>query len=109
MLGRNGKIYRGRINEALIKNTELNDARLRCWDKTFNLSEAVKLKIAKLKKPITSVVLTESWCGEAAPSLPVLNKIAELSINIQLWVLLRDENLELMRYFFTNNHFLFLN
>ena len=47
-------------------------------------------------------VLTESWCGDASPSLPVMNKIAELNSNIEFKIVLRDENLDLMNLFLTN-------
>ncbi|MEM1134986.1 MAG: thioredoxin family protein, partial [Bacteroidota bacterium] len=40
--------------------------------------------------------------GDAAQILPVLNKIAEASPNIELLTLLRDENLRLMDSFLTN-------
>jgi hypothetical protein len=48
------------------------------------------------------VVITESWCGDAAHVLPAINKIAELNDNIEMKVVLRDENLELMDAFLTN-------
>lgn len=89
--------------EALSKYTQLNEARMRRWDKTLKIEESVRSKIEAIKKPIIFLVLTESWCGDAAPSLPVLNKIAEVSSSIELRILLRDENLELMSYFMTNN------
>lgn len=88
---------------ALIKYTQLNDVRMRRWDKTFKIPEADRQRIEKLTKPFTFLVLTESWCGDAAASLPVLNKIAETSDNIELRIALRDENVELMEHFLTNN------
>jgi hypothetical protein len=48
-------------------------------------------------------VLTESWCGDAAQILPVLNKMAlESNKKIELKLALRDENEELMNHFLTN-------
>lgn len=44
-------------------------------------------------------MLTEGWCGDAAQNLPVINKIAEENPNINLKLVLRDENLELMDEF----------
>ena len=51
---------------------------------------------------MTWLVITESWCGDASPSLPVMNKIAELSSHLELRIVLRDEHPELMDVFLTN-------
>jgi thiol-disulfide isomerase/thioredoxin len=88
--------------ESLVNYTALNNRRMKRWDKTFKLSESDKLLIEKWNKPVLWLVLTESWCGDAAPSIPVMNKIAEASANITLKAALRDENQELMNLFRTN-------
>ncbi|WP_394974691.1 thioredoxin family protein [uncultured Croceitalea sp.] len=90
-------------SDALIDYTQLNDKRMNRWDKTLKTPIAIQEKIAKLDKKLTFLVLTESWCGDASPSLPVMNKIAELNPNIELRIVLRDENLDLMNQFLTNN------
>ena len=86
----------------LTKYTQLNDARMKRWDKTLKITETIQSIIKSLNKPVAFIVLTESWCGDAAPSLPVFNKIAEHSSHIDLHIVLRDENLELMQNFLTN-------
>jgi hypothetical protein len=48
------------------------------------------------------LVLTESWCGDAAQSMPIMNKLAEITNKIHLRVVLRDEHPELMNAFLTN-------
>nr|WP_299072498.1 thioredoxin family protein [uncultured Allomuricauda sp.] len=88
--------------ESLINYTELNDRRMNRWDKTLKVSPETEAKISNSKARLTLLVLSESWCGDASPSLPVMNKIAELNPNIELRILLRDENLELMDEFLTN-------
>ncbi|MGB5461068.1 MAG: thioredoxin family protein, partial [Eudoraea sp.] len=62
---------------SLINYTLLNNQRIRRWDKTLKLSDTAKKRIEKWKKPVLWLVLTESWCGDAAPAMPVMNKIAE--------------------------------
>jgi hypothetical protein len=42
------------------------------------------------------LVLSEDWCGDAVNTVPVVAKLAELSPNLDLRVLARDENLDLM-------------
>jgi len=48
------------------------------------------------------LIITESWCGDAAHVMPALNKLAELNPNIEIKVVLRDENLDLIDMFLTN-------
>ncbi|MEX0312607.1 MAG: thioredoxin family protein [Allomuricauda sp.] len=88
--------------ESLINYTELNDRRMKRWDKTLKIPTEVQDKIAGIDSKITFLALSESWCGDAAPSLPVINKIAELNPNIDLKIVWRDENLDLMDQFLTN-------
>ncbi len=88
--------------EALIEYTQLNDRRMKRWDKTLKITEEDQELIASIDKKITFLVLTESWCGDAAPAMPVMNKIASLNPNISFKVLLRDEHTALMEQFLTN-------
>ncbi len=88
--------------EALIEYTQLNDRRMKRWDKTLKITEEDQKRIASIDKKITFLVLTESWCGDAAPAMPVMNKIASLNPNISFKVLLRDEHTALMEQFLTN-------
>lgn len=86
--------------EELSNYTMLNHKRMKRWDKTLKVNDNVA---SSVDRKITWLVLTESWCGDAAHSMPVMNKVAELNPNITYKVLLRDENLELMNHFLTNN------
>jgi len=87
---------------ALIGYTMLNDRRMKRWDKTVKLSDETKDIIGSYDKKVTWLVITESWCGDAAHIMPAINKVAELSSNINLKVVLRDENDKLMNAFLTN-------
>ncbi|WP_040280470.1 thioredoxin family protein [Psychroserpens damuponensis] len=88
--------------EALANYTMLNDRRMKRWDKTLKVSEETKEKAFNFKGDVTWLVITESWCGDAAHVIPALNKIAELSPNIDLKLVFRDENEALMDQFLTN-------
>lgn len=88
--------------ESLTNYTQLNDRRMKRWDKTLKFDEGAVAKIQSVDKKITWLVLTESWCGDASPSLPVMHKITELNPNITLRIILRDEHVELMNRFLTN-------
>jgi len=88
--------------EALANYTLLNDKRMKRFDKTVKIDDQSAKIISAIQRKITFLVLTESWCGDAAPTLPVMNKISEMNHNISLKILLRDENLELMEQFLTH-------
>ena len=89
-------------SNALVNYTMLNDRRMKRWDKTVKISEAANSEVEKFGKNTTWLVLTESWCGDAAHIMPVMNKIANLSDHINFRVVLRDENEDLMDAFLTN-------
>ncbi|MEB8345942.1 thioredoxin family protein [Flavobacteriaceae bacterium KMM 6898] len=84
-----------------IDYTKLNQKRMRRLDKTIKLDEEIRIKLAEISVNMTWLVLNESWCGDAAQILPVINKIASLNPYITLKIILRDENLELMECFLT--------
>ena len=88
--------------DELLNYSVLNDKRMKRLDKTIQLSEDMISKIHTLNEPQTWLVLTESWCGDAAQTMPILNKIANENANINFKIVLRDEHLELMDAFLTN-------
>lgn len=88
--------------DALINYTKLNDKRMKRWDKTVKVSETSQKIIKEFNNSITWLIITESWCGDAAHIMPVLNKVAELNNNIEMKIVLRDENPALMDAFLTN-------
>lgn len=52
-------------------------------------------------KKLRVIVLTEDWCGDAMLNIPILLRLAEAT-DIQVRMLLRDQNLELMDQYLTN-------
>ena len=89
-------------SEDLLNFSKLNDRRMTRLDKTIQLRQETLLIVNKIDKPITWLVLSEGWCGDAAQTLPVINKIANESDLITLKIIFRDEHEELMNYFLTN-------
>ena len=82
----------------------MNNQRMKRLDKQTRLSEEALSAAEKIDKDFTWLVLTESWCGDAAQTLPVINKFSEANKNIDLKVVLRDENDELMNQFLTDGN-----
>lgn len=89
--------------DAILNYSMLNDKRMDRLDKTLKISDETQLSIDGLKNNYTFLVIAEGWCGDAAQIVPILNKIAEASPTINLKIVLRDENDELMNQFLTNN------
>ncbi|NND62975.1 MAG: thioredoxin family protein [Flavobacteriaceae bacterium] len=89
-------------SEALVNYTKLNNSRMKRLAKTVRVPEEIQKKFIDFIGKQTWLVITESWCGDAAQSMPAMNILAELTPNIDLKVILRDENPELMDAFLTN-------
>lgn len=85
-----------------VNYTKLNKSRLHRLDKTIQVVDEVKTVLQNLSKEYTWLVISESWCGDAAQIVPVINKMAEVSDKIDLRIVLRDDNEELMNLFLTN-------
>jgi len=97
-----GKSTGPKQSEALLNYSMLNDKRMARLDKKIKLSEETVERLNKVKKEQTWLLITEGWCGDAAHILPVMNKMSTENENINLKVVLRDENPELMNQFLTN-------
>lgn len=92
----------GVVTDASVNFTMLNQRRMKRWNKTLKVSSEDAQMIAANTKKVTWLVLTESWCGDAAHLLPAINKVASLSHAINFRTVLRDENPELMNNFLTD-------
>lgn len=82
--------------------TNLNLHRMKRLDKTVEINAKLKSLIAQIQTPQTWLVISEAWCGDAAQNVPLLQKLADLSSKIELKIILRDENLEVMDMYLTN-------
>ncbi len=71
-------------------------------EKTFTLSRELINEIKKIKAPQSWMIITETWCGDSAQSIPILAKAASLNDKINLRIVLRDENLNIMDSYLTN-------
>lgn len=92
----------GEQTQEKIEYTKLNYSRTKRLDKTAQIPEEHINAYKSISGKQTWLVISEPWCGDAAQTLPFLNKIAQLSDNIELKIVLRDENPELMDRFLTN-------
>ena len=97
-----GKSSAKEQTEELVYYTTLNQKRYKRLDKTIEIPEEKAQFFINYPKSVCLLVITESWCGDAAQIVPVVHKIAELNPKITMKLVFRDENEELMNLLLTN-------
>jgi hypothetical protein len=98
-----GKSTGNEQSENLTHYTSLNEARMNRLEKTIKISENIINKLQKLDNHYIWLVISEGWCGDAAQILPIINKMAlESNKKIDLRIVFRDANDELMSHYLTN-------
>ncbi|MBO9202520.1 MULTISPECIES: thioredoxin family protein [Niastella] len=85
-----------------IEAVKMNVQRMKRIYKTFQPSQQLCDLLNKIPGRMQWVVLAEPWCGDGAQNIPVLAKIVSTCNNIELKIILRDENPEIMDAFLTD-------
>ncbi len=98
-----GKTTGTNQSEAMFNYGKLNRQRIHRLEKTVSINESLKNLAQNNQRKMIWLVITEGWCGDAAQNIPLLEKIAAESANIETRYVLRDENLELIDAYLTNN------
>ena len=81
----------------------INQQRVRRLSQRLRLEAETESSALNAKSGTKWLILSETWCGDAAQSMPVLAAVARASNGrIEARVLYRDENLDLMDQFLTN-------
>ena len=89
-------------SEDLTLYSTLNETRMNRLDKTMDITDENSFKLKSLKGEYIWLVISEGWCGDAAQIMPIVNKMAVESGKIELKIVLRDENEDLMNLYLTN-------
>lgn len=89
-------------SQAMVDYTKLNYSRMKRILKTTDPLPEVNDTLECFNDKITWLVIAESWCGDAAQNVPVMQIMAEVNPNIDVRVILRDENPDLMNKYLTN-------
>ncbi len=98
-----GKTTGENQSEAMFNYGKLNRQRMKRLGNTVKLNDSLKEKARSVERKMIWLIITEGWCGDAAQNIPIIEKIASESANIETRYVLRDENLELMDAYLTNN------
>jgi len=71
------------------------------WERTRSPAEQLD-RLSGIGGSWRILVLSEDWCGDASNTVPVLARFAADAPQLELRILKRDENLELMDLYLTN-------
>lgn len=82
--------------------TKLNLHRTRRIDRTYAPSAEVTALLDRIVAPQLWMVLTEPWCGDSAQCLPYVAVLAGRNALVDLRILARDDNLDIMDRYLTN-------
>ena len=98
-----GKTTGTNQSDVMFNYGKLNRQRIHRLEKTVSIDENLKNLAQNNQRKMIWLVITEGWCGDAAQNIPLIEKIAAESANIETRYILRDENLELIDAYLTNN------
>lgn len=79
-----------------------NQSRMNRLDRRSRFTESMEEAMNALSGKYLMLAITEGWCGDAAQIIPLVNHLAELSDHLELKLVLREENPDLMDQFLTN-------
>lgn len=78
-----------------------NQERSERVEQAYAISARLREAVEKIDAPQLWMVLTEDWCGDSAYALPIIVEAAALNPLIDLRILLRDDNLDIMDQYLT--------
>ena len=88
---------------AMLDYTADNLGRMYRLNDTTQLIPEMQAFLAKMTKPTTFLTITEGWCGDASQVVPVFEKIAVTQPLITHRIMFRDEHLDIMDAFLTDD------
>ncbi|MCP4572534.1 MAG: thioredoxin family protein [bacterium] len=91
-------------DEAVEKHaaTQLNLHRTQRLLRHWRPSDELAALAIRVEVPQLWMVLTEPWCGDSAQCLPCITVLAGAMPSVELRLILRDENLDIMDQFLTD-------
>lgn len=89
-------------SEKMLHYTKMNVYRMKRLDRTIDLNNDLINRLSRVRRKMIWLVITEAWCGDAAQTIPILQKMADQTSKIELKLILRDQHLEVMDQFLTD-------
>lgn len=85
-----------------LNHVKLNYQRTSRINKSYNVDASLCAVIKNISVPQIWMVVTENWCGDSAQTLPYIAKMAECNSMIDLRIIERDKNLDIIDHYLTN-------
>lgn len=89
-------------NPAYLEYARLGHSRMKRWGRSLILHENLVNHVRSIERPQSWIVITEPWCGDAAPMIPFIARLADENIHITLDIQLRDQPPFLIEQYLTN-------
>lgn len=89
-------------SEKMLHYTKMNLYRMKRIERRLELLPELSHRLNEVERSMTWLILTEAWCGDAAQSLPVIQRAADQTPKIHTRYILRDEHPEIMNNFLTH-------
>lgn len=89
-------------NPVYLHYAKLSQTRMARWWKTLEISRELAVLVKNISAPQQWIVITEPWCGDAAPAVPLIVKLAELNPLLKYDLQLRDSEPFLINDYLTN-------
>lgn len=89
-------------SEKMLHYTKMNLYRMKRIERRLELLPELSDRLKEVDRSMTWLILTEAWCGDAAQSLPVIQRAADQTPNIHTRYILRDEHPDIMNNFLTH-------
>lgn len=89
-------------SEEYIEYAKVNLQRMSRLEKTTVLQPELLQTLKQIKGNYIWFVITEGWCGDASQNLPVFNLVEQTCDAVEIKIILRDDNPEIMNNYLTN-------
>lgn len=89
-------------SKSYFEHIKINFQRSNRLEKYFFPSQELITAVKMINKPQLWMVITEPWWGDSAQNLPIISKTAGLNGKIDLRIILRDSNLDIIDNYLTN-------
>lgn len=70
--------------------------------RTYKVDDTLSERIKSISSPQIWMILSEVSCGDSAQNIPYISKMAELNPMIDLKIILRDSNPDIMDFYLTD-------
>ena len=80
----------------LLFYSRYNLDRLQRLAETYEMAEALKKAVDSIQEDQFWMFITEDWCADSAYALPIISRIAVVNPRVNIRILFRDENLDIM-------------